>query len=150
ILSGYPDFTVFFVAGKCVRLGLGRQLYDPATQFAMQRQLVPGLADRRNPLPPDNHPPFEALLFALLSPFSYFTAYCLWAGFSVALLIAFWLLLRSRLSGLRAFSATLPVLAPFAFFPVCMALLQGQNSILVLLAYTLAFLAFVRGRCFLA
>src|SRR5271154_6718792 len=62
IATGYPDFTIFYTAGKIILQGHSRQLYDLETQFAIQREFASEVKQRENPLP-FNHPPFEALLF---------------------------------------------------------------------------------------
>ena len=59
-------------------------------------------------------------------------------------------LLRPRLPSLNNLLPALPLLAMFAFFPVAMALLQGQDSILLLFLYGLAFSALATGRAFVA
>jgi alpha-1,2-mannosyltransferase len=149
IAPGYPDFTIFYTAGKCVYEGRGRQLYDLETQLALQRSFAPEVEHRENALP-FNHPPFEALLFVPLAGLPYVTAYVVWAIFNIALIVGFWILLRPRLPGLHNLSPALPLLAMFAFFPVIIALLQGQDSILLLFLYGLAFSALVKGRAFVA
>jgi hypothetical protein len=149
IATGYPDFTIFYTAGKVVNEGRGRQLYDLETQLALQRSFAPEVKHRENALP-FNHPPFEALLFVPLAGLPYVTAYLVWAVFNIALILGFWNLLRPRLPSLRNLSLALPLLAMFAFFPVMMALLQGQDSILLLFLYGLAFSALATGRAFVA
>ena len=149
IATGYPDFTIFYTAGKCILQGHGRQLYDLETQFALQREFAPEVKHRENALP-FNHPPFEALLFVPLARLPYVTAYLVWAAFNLALILGFWNLLRPRLPSLHNFLPALPLLAMFAFFPVIMALLQGQDSILLLFLYGLAFSALATGRAFVA
>jgi Glycosyltransferase family 87 len=149
IASGYPDFTIFYTAGKCILQGQGRQLYDLETQFAIQREFASEVKHRDNPLP-FNHPPFEALLFAPLARLPYVVAYLVWAVFNVALILGFWILLRPRLPSLHGFLPALPLLATFAFFPLIMALLQGQDSILLLFLYGLVFCALATGRSFVA
>ncbi len=149
IVTGYPDFTIFYTAGKCIIQGRGRQLYDLETQFAIQLEFAPQVKQRENPLP-FNHPPFEALLFAPLARLPYVAAYLVWAGFNIALLLGFCILLRPRLPSLHRFFPALPLLAMFAFFPLIVALLQGQDSILLLFLYGLAFSAWATGRPFVA
>ncbi len=149
IVTGYPDFTIFYTAGKSIIEGRGRQLYDVDMQFAIQREFASEVKHRENPLP-FNHPPFEALLFAPLARLPYVAAYLVWAVFNIALILGFWILLRPRLPSLHGFLPALPLLAMFAFFPVSMALLQGQDSILLLLLYGLAFCALATGRAFVA
>ena len=89
IATGYPDFTIFYTAGKCILQGRGRQLYDLETQFAIQREFASEVKHRENPLP-FNHPPFEALLFAPLARLPYVAAYLVWAVFNIALILGFW------------------------------------------------------------
>jgi alpha-1,2-mannosyltransferase len=149
IVTGYPDFTIFYTAGKTVGEGRGRQLYDLETQLALQRSFAPEVKHREGALP-FNHPPFEALLFVPLAGLPYVTAYLVWAIFNVALMLGFWILLRPRLPGLHEILPVLPLLAMFAFFPMIIALLQGQDSILLLFLYGLAFSALARGRAFVA
>jgi hypothetical protein len=149
IATGYPDFTIFYTAGKCVREGRGRQLYELETQFAFQRGFAPEVKRRDNPLP-FNHPPFEALLFAPLAGLPYVTAYLVWAVFNIVLILGFWTLLRPRLPSLHSLLPALPLLAMFAFYPAMMAMLQGQDSILLLFLYGLAFSALATGRSFVA
>ncbi|HLK33659.1 MAG TPA: glycosyltransferase family 87 protein, partial [Terriglobales bacterium] len=147
IEQGYPDFTIFYTAGKCLRQGKGRLLYDTSTQMELQRSFASGVQHRAGPLP-YNHPPFEALLFAPLAAFPYPAAYYTWLGVNVLLLAAYYLLIRSFLPALHRFSPAMPVLATIAFFPVYATLLQGQDSILLLLLCTLAYLALRKGREF--
>ena len=149
IAAGYPDFTIFYTAGKCVYEGRGRQLYDLQTQLELQRGFAPDVKHRENALP-FNHPPFEALLFVPLAGLPYFSAYLVWAVFNVALIVGFWTLLRPRLPSLNNLLPALPLLAMFAFFPVIVALLQGQDSILLLFLYGLAFSALATRRAFVA
>jgi Glycosyltransferase family 87 len=149
IATGYPDFTIFYTAGKCILQGRAHQLYDLETQFAIQREFASEVKHRENPLP-FNHPPFEALLFAPLARLPYGAAYLVWAVFNIALILGFCKLLRPWLPRLHGFLPALPLLAMFAFFPVIMALLQGQDSILLLFLYGLAFSALATGRGFVA
>ena len=89
-------------------------------------------------------------MFVPLASLPYVTAYLVWAIFNIALIVGFWILLRPRLPNLNNLSPALPLLAMFAFFPVIMALLQGQDSILLLFLYGLAFSALATGRAFVA
>lgn len=149
IATGYPDFTIFYTAGKCILQGRGRQLYDLETQFAIQREFASEVKHRENPLP-FNHPPFEALLFAPLARLPYVAAYLVWAAFNISLILGFCKVLRPWLPSLHGFLLALPLLAMFAFFPLIMALLQGQDSILLVFLYGLAFSALAKGRGFVA
>jgi hypothetical protein len=149
IATGYPDFTIFYTAGKSVYEGRGRELYDLETQLALQRSFAPEVKHRENALP-FNHPPFEALLFVPLAGLPYVAAYIVWAVFNIVLILGFWILLRPRLPSLNNLLPGLPLLVMFAFFPATMALLQGQDSILLLFLYGLAFWALATGRAYVA
>src|SRR5512138_2395853 len=77
ILAGYPDFTIFYSAGKMVRMGMGHQLYDEAAEWRVQREVAPEVSVRTAALP-YMHAPFEAIAFLPFSYLPYTTAYLLW------------------------------------------------------------------------
>ena len=149
IRQGYPDFTAMYAAGRCVVSGLGSRLYDQQVQSGIQQQFASRVRNRLGPLP-FTHPPFEAALFAPLGLVAYTTAYWLWNAFSLLALFAFVYLLRPHLPALRNWSSAIPVLASLAFFPVFVCLLQGQDSLLLLLLLGLAFVAMKGRRDFFA
>jgi hypothetical protein len=147
VRQGYPDFTIFYTAGICVRKGLARHLYDSATQWSLQQTFAGGVQRRYSPLP-YNHPPFEALLFTPLAGLSYPAAYMVWGILNLALLGVFWRLIRRRIPYVNQHSRVLPIVAVLAYFPVSVALIQGQDSILFLVLCTLALLALKKGQEF--
>jgi hypothetical protein len=138
VWKGYSDFAIYYCAGSMVRQGLGHQLYDTATQFRVQREFAPEVSIRQGPLP-YNHPPFEALLFLPFTYIPYPQAFVLWDLTNLAMLAALPFLLRPHLPKLRKYSWPLWVLVSLAFSPIFFALLQGQDSILLLFLYALAF-----------
>lgn len=143
-LAGYADFSRLYTSGYLVRAGYRHQLYDSPIRYQFENQLTPGLA-----LPFD-HPAFEALLFAPFSYLSYRAAYLAFLAFNVGLLaIAFWLL-KPWMENLRRIYPWLPVALFLAFLPVCAALIQGQDSILLLVLLAGAFRFLDRGREFAA
>src|ERR1700690_1024620 len=145
IRKGYSDFTIYYCAGKIVRQGLGHQLYDTVTQFKVQREFSPDVAIRLDALP-YNHPPFEAALFAPFTLVSYPAAFAMWALANLAMLIALPFMLRPELGHLQIYPWPFWVLASLGFFPIFFALLQGQDAILLLFLYTLAFLCLKKNR----
>lgn len=149
IRKGYSDFTIYYCAGTIVRQGLGHQLYDNVTQFKVQREFSPEVAIRLDALP-YNHPPFEAAFFALFTYVSYPSAFALWVLANLAMLISLPFLLRMELHSLQTYSRPFWVLASLGFFPIFFALLQGQDAILLLFLYTLAFLCLKKNRDALA
>ena len=145
LLAGSPDFSIFYTAGLMVRHGQGSVLYSDQAQGAAWREVVPGTDVRDHPLP-FNHPPFEALLFVILTYLPYLRAYFLWLLVNLLLVGASAFLMRPWLPTLGSSFSLLLILAPFAFFPIAYGLLQGQDSILLLVLYCLAYGAFRRSQ----
>ena len=142
--QGYSDFTIFYTAGTIVRRGLGHHLYDLAQQYQVQQSFASGVQIRNGPLP-YNHPAFEALLFVPLSRLDYATAYVVWDLINLGILAVLPFLLRPQISVMQRASPLLWLLVLLAFFPVLATLMQGQDVILLLLLYTLAFAALKRN-----
>jgi hypothetical protein len=143
-LAGYADFSRLYTSGYLVRAGYRHQLYDSPVRYYLENKLTPGLA-----LPFD-HPAFEALLFAPFSLLSYRAAYVAFLAFNVGLLgITFWLL-QPWMENLRRIYSWLPSALFLAFLPICAALIQGQDSVLLLLLLAGAFCSLHQGRDFAA
>ena len=149
VRKGYSDFTIYYCAGTIVRRGLGPQLYANVTQFKVQREFSPEVVIRLDALP-YNHPPFEAAFFAPFASLSYPSAFALWALANLAMLISLPFLLWPELHHLQNYSPLFEILASLAFFPIFFTLLQGQDAILLLFLYTLAFLCLKKNRDILA
>jgi hypothetical protein len=145
IVEGAPDFSIFYTAGRIVMDGNGHRLYDDAVQEPVQRSFAPVAVHGRGAILPYNHLPFEALIFAPLAHFSFVTAYVSWLTINLALLCATAILLQRHLTALRIAPLYLWLLAVFAFYPVFMALIQGQDSIPLLFLYCLAYASLERG-----
>jgi hypothetical protein len=167
--EGYQDFTIFYAAARMVRGGQAQALYDLPSQFREQQGFAPNVSIRQDALP-YNHPPFEALLFIPLTFLPYFPAYLVWTVFNVIFVVAALLLLRSIVlsaslrqsaiqvvqderqdvppvtdSDQKAPSVCFLMLAAVAFVPVTRALLQGQDSLLLLLLLTVALWSMEKG-----
>jgi hypothetical protein len=145
IRDGYPDFAIYYRAGIMVRRGVGRWLYDDATQVKIQREFSPEDAIRIGALP-YNHPPFEAAWFLPFTYLSFPSAFALWDLVNLAMLVTLPFLLRPHLSALQSYSWPLWVIATVAFFPIFAALLQGQDAILLLFLYVLVFVCLKKNR----
>jgi hypothetical protein len=145
VRKGYSDFTIYYSAGGIVRHGLGHQLYDDQTQYRFQQQFAQQVSIRQGPLP-FNHPAFEALIFVPFSWLPYPVAFAVWDLINLALLAALPFLLRPHLPELQSYSWPLWMLATLAFSPIFFALLQGQDAILLLLLYALAFVCMKKQR----
>jgi hypothetical protein len=144
IRQGYPDFTIFYTAGKMLHEGLGHSLYDGGLQYEVQQTFAAGVRIRKGPLP-YNHPPFEALIFEPLASLDYPTAYLVWSAINLAMLGFLPFLLREHIPVLARYPAFVWLLVFLGFFPVLVVLLQGQDVILLLLLNALAFAALKRN-----
>jgi hypothetical protein len=138
IKQGYPDFTVYYTAATMLRAGLGHQLYDPHIQYEVQKKFVGAIPSRHGALP-YIHPPFEALIFLPLAYLPYLRAFATWDLINVVALFGIALLLRRSVSTLRAIPPWEFVMGSLTFFPIFSCLLQGQDSILLLLLCGLGF-----------
>jgi glycosyl transferase family 87 len=143
IPTGFPDFGIFYTAGTILRQGRGAELYNDELQQTVHSSFAPAVGPRGS-IVPFVHPPFEAVFFRPIAAFSYLTAYFLWSGINLGMLVIVALVLRKHLPRLGVLPVWLWLLAGIGFFPIFVALLQGQDSILVLLCYCLAFVALRR------
>ena len=126
-LNGWGDFRQLYTGGYMVRVGEWQNFYDYATQLKYEQRLV-SMASHL----PVNHLAYEHLLFAPLSLLSYKAAYMIFfaANSGLAALTSWWLLPSGSNLTLR-WKFFVPALVA-AFLPVWRALLQGQDSILLL------------------
>ena len=145
VRKGYSDFTIYYGAATMVRKGLGHQLYDSAAQYKAQREFAPDVPIRQSALP-FNHPPFEALLFVPFTYLSYVPAFVCWNLVNVVILAVIPFLVRRHVPELGECPWPLWMLTSLAFFPIFFVLLQGQDTILLLLLYVLAFVCLRRNR----
>lgn len=131
-LSGL-DYRVYLTAGRMALDGTGANFYDLPAQFATQRELWPEMT-RQSQLLPFLAPPFVAVLFAPLSALPLFAGYCVLTALNVVLL---WLIARGIIEELklegRARLAALAMLLTFA--PIIFTIMQGQVSLLLVLAF---------------
>jgi len=126
--AGAGDFRVFYSSGYLVRQGETAKLYDYDTQTRIQRTLIPNARTF-----PFIHPPFEAIIFAPLAMLSYPQAHFAFLALNLFLLVPVALLLRPYSRGFGY-----GLLLIFAFVPVTEALLQGQDSLVLLLICAVA------------
>jgi hypothetical protein len=144
IVNGYSDFLSAYTAARILQRGEPHRLYDLQLQSQIQRDIAPDVSGRGGALP-FVRPAFEAWLFYPLARFSYPTAFGLWTIASCTFLVIAMALLRRHNRLLQSFPLLTVVLAALSFFPVFMSLLQGQDSILLLLIYVLSYTTLVRG-----
>ncbi len=136
------DFPDFYCAARMLAGGQGHQLYDAD----LQRQYQARYAGRVGTL--YIHPPFEALLYLTVAWLPLRYAYLLWSLLNLAFL---------AVAARRLVQELVPpwdwivwFAASLTFVPVLLCLLQGQDSVLLLLLVILAFVAQRRGRAFAA
>jgi hypothetical protein len=138
IMAGKNDFPVFYSNATMVREGHAAGLYD----FDAENGFVRRVSDITRP--PNNHLPYELLLFVPLTYLPFGMAYIVWTILSLAMLGGTAILMRSFCSGPSGlFLGCLTVLG---FFPIWYCLLQGQDSILLLFVFVLAFWLWRGGR----
>lgn len=136
---GLPDFSIFYTAGKILHQGHGAELYDNAEQEKVQNSFSQTAIEKRGSILPYNHPPFEALIFAPLARFSYLNAYLIWLAINIGLVATLPFILRPHLDFLGKENIWIWFLALVAFYPIVIALVQGQDSILLLFCYCMAY-----------
>jgi hypothetical protein len=142
LLDGaHHDFLAFYGAGKLVLDSDPAGIYDPARLTAVERTVVPGPVGANGYMPFIN-PPFAAVAFVPLAALSPEAARAVWAGISLALLVAAAVAVARPSSRDRALGALLVALS----FPAYHALAEGQWSILLLAAGLAALAAGRRGR----
>jgi hypothetical protein len=135
------DFRTQYAAGYMVRTGHARQLYDYEDTLQMQNALV-SQSDKALPF---IHLAYEALLYLPFSFVSYQNAYFLFFAANVALLAWAFFLLRPYLSGMAEIWSYLPAAIFLCFLPVTMTLVEGQNSIVLLVLMIMVLLRIDRG-----
>ena len=140
--GGRADFRQLYTAGYMVRTGASRDIYDPVAQLHFQNLLV---SPNEIPLP-FIRPPFAALFFVPFSLLSYRAAYLAFLGVNALLLTLCLQLLRSKTRHLAEVYQWLPAGLILAFLPIGAALIQGQDSILLLALLVGAFVALERRR----
>ena len=132
-----------------LRSGQASTLYDADAQYRTEKEFAPDVRIRQAALP-YIHTPFEALLFVPFTFLGYVPAYALWTALNVALIIVNLSLLRKHFTEIRTLSPMLLLLAAAGFFPIAIGLIQGQDTILVLLSVVLSMVLLKDGRDSLA
>ena len=131
------DFRCFYTAGQMLR-HCPLLLFDVHTQQQWQHALVGDTL-----VLPFYHPAYEALLYLPLTPFSFRSAYFLYAACNLLLL---WLCYLAAPRPNSTSPATSRTALFFLSFPVLLIILIGQNALWVLLAVCLAYNALTHGR----
>lgn len=142
LASGLSDFLIFYTGARVLRSGMGEQLYDYETQKAYQEQLGLALPGRKGALL-FNHLPYELLLFRPLERLPYIQAHALWSIINIGLLGLIFKQIRPLI---HVPNRPIAALCIFGSYPVMIALIQGQDSIVVTLLLTLTVTHLKGGR----
>ncbi len=138
------DYVGPYTGASMVAQGQGRSVYDLDAQTHWQAMLLyPRQASAG--LMPFRYPPtiLPILLPFALAPLG--ASFYLWLAFSTTIAAASFLLLLAELRLDRQGQLTL-LLAYLSFYPLSMHLWQGQTTLLLLLGFTLAYVAWRRGK----
>jgi Glycosyltransferase family 87 len=138
IRAGKNDFPVFYSNAQMVHEGQASRLYD----FDAENSFVHRVSDVTRP--PNNHLPYELLIFVPFTYLQFGAAYVLWTLLSLGMLAGVALLMHSLRLGASSF--WLISLTILAFFPAWYCLLMGQDSILLLFLFALSFWFWRRGQ----
>lgn len=131
------DFSVLYTSGGIILEGHRTQLFDVPTQTEFQHRVLgmPGLL-------PFNHLAYEALLFTPLAWLPFKLALWIWRMLSLLML----LLSTRLLAGIFHCAGTQALGLSLALYPVVLTIVQGQDSILVLLLFAASMAALTRCR----
>lgn len=146
VQQGRTDFRSQYTAGYMMRTRNAHRIYDYGAQLFFQNQLVVA----RDLALPFDHLSYEALLFVPFSYMPFKAAYFAMVAFNLALLALSVRLMRRWTTSLDGVYQWQSTVMAFTFLPTALALMQGQDSILLLSCLTGAFLALEGGREFVA
>jgi hypothetical protein len=141
-IGGRADFRSLYIAGYMVRTSQAHNLYDYKNNWRLQDRL----ATRNGVTRVFDAPAYEALLFVPFSYLNYRSAYVAFFGANLALLALSIRTLRPYLDKLERVWQWSPVAVFICFFPVTAALIQGQDSIVLLTLTIFSAVSFYRGR----
>lgn len=139
IPHGHYDFLAFYAAAHFVLQGQAGQLYDPPAVASFQHTLVSHNVGAKGYMPFLN-PPFAAVLQAPLALLPEPVARTVWFVFNAVLAVSVVRWLTDSIPGKQRLAAAALLLGTF---PVYQALVEGQWSIVLLLA-SLAAVQFAR------
>ena len=138
MVAGKNDFPPLYSSAQMVREGQASRLYD----LDAENSFLHRISDVARP--PNNHLPYENLIFIPFTYLRFGAAHLLWTSLSLGILAGVALLMREFQPGGSSFLPTL--LTVLAFFPVWDCLLQGQDSILLVFLFALSFWLWRRGQ----
>lgn len=146
IRDGHPDFRANYTAGYLVRTGHARDVYT----YDVIKKVQDAIISREVVGMPFIHPAYEALLFAPYSLLGFHAAYFAFLGTNLLILFLCFRALGPKLGGLAQTWPLLPAAVLITFLPVAAALMQEQDSILLLGLLTVAAAMLDEGKEFKA
>jgi hypothetical protein len=135
------DFYGFYTGWKMILNGEADRLYDLDRQRVYQARVVPG----RKVLLPYVFPPHRGAVLAPLALLEPSTAFCVWAGFQLVLVVILAWLLRRLTADWLARDYMLLLATVLAFFPLWMTFILGQVSLLLAVCLLGFYLSLKRG-----
>jgi Glycosyltransferase family 87 len=139
--TGY-DFRQLYAAAFMVRTGHANELYEYEFQKEIQNQHV----SWQEQALPFVSPAYEALVASPLSLFPFGIAYFLFLAVNLIALMTCFILLRPWMTNLHAVFRWLPIALFLGFLPVAVALIEGQDSILLTTALVSSFVLLTKHR----
>ena len=124
---GHSDFRQLYAAAHMIRAGHGHELYE----YSAQKKFQDAVVSREEYVLPFLRPAYEALIFVPFSFLPYRRAYFLFLAINLLLLVLATRVLRPWTLNLARIWRWLPLLLFPAFIPVCVSLMQGQDSIVL-------------------
>jgi len=118
--SGYQDFSAFYRAAEMLRSGQAGQVHDL-------------------------HPIFEELLFVPFTYVSFRAAYLLWTFLNLVMMALSLAIVRKVFPEVGELNWPLVILTVTGFTPAVRAIMQGQDSVLLLFVVMCGLLSLARG-----
>ena len=146
IRDGHPDFRANYTSGVMAASGKLHQLYDYEAIKTVQDRII----SKEVVGMPFIHPAYEALAYVPFSFLKFRTAYCAFLILNLLLVFLCYRALRLELQPAAVVWKPLPVVLGFTFLPVGAALMQGQDSILMLGCFVWSWTLMRRGKDFAA
>ena len=144
-LDGRGDFPSFYRAAVMLSGGARRDLYSIGAQDRFESQILPGKDPQILPQY-FYHPAFEALLLLPLALLPYRAAFFAWTLTGLLAVGLCARLLAGRFLNLERFSMMPLGLILLAFYPVTVAILQGQDSLFLFATVAVSFHEFCEKR----
>lgn len=143
-----PDFAHLYEAGRKLNQERFPKLFSWFPGLDSDSHKV-WLNDHEE-YPPDNlHPPYEMVIYAALALFDFHVAYLIWWACNLSFLFVSAYLVWPYVPSLHNSYPYLLILMA-TFFPILVALVQGQNSLMLLLVLAITFCLLKEGRDFRA